>query len=228
MLIRRASGARSSDVRRAAVALAITIEALRGGAGAGVARADGAPRGGSATPADLVGGTPGDDPFAASVAREIARLHDAAGRPEAVGPLVAVMELADTQPVGRLDPVIRRLVEERGTDPLVVARARDWLARRAEAEGDDAAATTWRAPLGILSRLWVIGPFGDGRGSFGLAFPPEAEAGAPDPARSYQGKEREVAWRRGEGAVSPGALHPGAPLRPGTDAVGYAEAPGHG
>src|SRR4051794_31171661 len=172
MFIRRASGARSSDVRRAAVALAITIEALHAGAGSSAARADGlAPRAGARTPPALVGGTPSDDPFAASVAREVARLQDAATRPEAVGPLVAVMELADTQPVGRLDPVIRRLVEQRGTDPLVVARARDWLARRAEAEGDDAAATTWRAPLGILSRLWVIGPFGDGRGSFGLAFP---------------------------------------------------------
>src|SRR4051812_39820566 len=119
MLIRRASGARSSEVRRAAVALAITIEALWGGARSGVARADGAPRGGPVPPAALVSGTPGDDPFAASVAREVARLHDAAARPEAVGPLVAVMELAETQPVGRLDPVIRRLVEQRGTDPLV-------------------------------------------------------------------------------------------------------------
>jgi len=66
--------------------------------------------------------------FAASLAREVARLEAAVGRPEAVGPLVALVELAEALPVGRLDPVIRRLVEQPGADPLVAARARDWLA----------------------------------------------------------------------------------------------------
>jgi tetratricopeptide (TPR) repeat protein len=226
MPIHRASGVRSSDVRKAAaVAVAITIQVLRVGSGSGVVRAAGLPPpGGPVTTTSVVAAAPSDDPFAVSVAREVTRLDEAAGRPEAVGPLVALMELADTQPVGRLDPVIRRLVEQRGTDPLVAARARDWLARRAEAEGNEAAGANWRSTLGILSRLWVIGPFGDGRGSFGVGFPPEAEAGAPDPARSYQGKEREVTWRRGDGAVYGGALHLDALLRPDTEAVGYAEA----
>src|SRR4051812_28659925 len=127
MPIHRASGARSSDVRKAAaVALAITIQVLRVGSGSGVVRAAGlAPRGGPVATVSVVGTAPSDDPFALSLAREVPRLEDAAGRPEAVGPLVAVMELADTQPVGRLDPVIRRVVEQRGTDPLVAARARD-------------------------------------------------------------------------------------------------------
>ena len=164
-----------------------------------------------------------DDPFATAVAAELARLRAVAKRPEAVGPLVALFELAEGEPTGRFDEVIGRLVDDEGTDPLVAARARDWLARRAEAEGDDARAAALRGPLGALRHLWVIGPFGDGRGGFGVAFPPESQQspGPPDAARAYPGKERDVSWRRAEGAVYRGALHLDALLRPETEAVGY-------
>ncbi|HEY8925371.1 MAG TPA: hypothetical protein VIU64_13385, partial [Polyangia bacterium] len=214
MLFRRASRARSSDrpatTPRLARPISSPVAAALGIAVAGV----------------LFGGAPArasDDPFGTAVAGELARLRAAVGRPEAVGPLVALFELADGEPAGRFDDEIRRLVDDGRTDPLVAARARDWLARRAEAEGDPARAAALREPLGSLRHLWVVGPFGDGRGSFGVTFPPESEQGPgpPDGARGYAGKERDVSWRRGEGAVYRGALHLDALLRPETEAVGY-------
>jgi len=217
MLFRRASRARSSDlpaiIRR--IARPITASAAPVAVAVGIAVAVGS-FGGASARAD-------DDPFSTAVAGELARLRAAVGRPEAVGPLVALFELADGEPAGRFDRVIGGLVDDARTDPLVAARARDWLARRADAEGDDARAATLRGPLGGLRHLWVIGPFGDGRGSFGVAFPPESEQGSgiPDGARGYAGKERDVSWRRAEGAVYRGALHLDALLRPETEAVGY-------
>ncbi len=107
-------------------------------------------------------------------------------------------------------------------DPLVAARARDWLARRLEQQGDDGAAASVREPLGILSRFWVVGPFGDGRASVDVPYPPEFETGVPDAARDYAGKERKVGWRRAEGAIHRGTLDLSALIRPDSQAAAYA------
>ena len=152
---------------------------------------------------------------------ESGRLTELAGRAEQVGPLIALGELADLLPPGTLDGRFRSVAEDAKTDPLVAARARDWLARRAEAVGDEQAAQELRRSSGALSRFWVVGPFGDGRGSHGVAFPPEKESGAPDPGRAYPGKERDVSWRPADAGVYGGRLHLDALLRPDSDAAAY-------
>ena len=163
-----------------------------------------------------------ENPFEELAASEEARLDAAGGRAEAVSPLLGLMELAEFLTPGRFDLTLRRLIDRPHADPLVVARARDWLARRAEDDGDAAAGATLREPLGLLSRFWVIGPFGEGRASIDVPFSPESETGIPDGARRYPGKERNVGWRRAEGAHRRGALILGAVLRPDTQAAGYA------
>ncbi|HEX2659024.1 MAG TPA: DUF3857 domain-containing protein [Polyangia bacterium] len=210
MFIRRARGAR---VR--ALGISSLLFAL---ASAPVAAA-GAERAGE--DAASTRGNSSADPFEGLVAAERRALAAAAGRVEAIGPLLSLMDLAEVGAPGRLDETFQALVADPRTDPLVGARAREWLARRAEADGDAAAAARWRAPLGMLSRVWVVGPFGDGRGSFGVAFPPETETAPPDPAQRYAGKEREVGWRRAEGAFYAGSLHLDALLRPHTEAAAY-------
>jgi len=184
-----------------------------------VALGSGAPSAGVNAAASVEG--PFEDPFELLILREQRALAGLVGQAEAIGPVLTLMDLGDVAPPGRLDATFRELVTDRRTDPLVAARAREWLARRAEAEDDAAAAAGWREPLGMLSRVWVVGPFGDGRGSFGVAFPPETESELPDVSRRYAGKEREVGWRRAEGAFYAGSLHLDALLRPRTEAAAY-------
>ncbi len=172
----------------------------------------------AATPA--LGSPTPENPFEELAAIGEARLVATAGRAEAVGPLLGLLELAQVLPRGRLDAAIQRVVDRSG-DPLVAARARDWLARRSEERGDDAAAAHIREPLGLLTRFWVVGPFGDGRASIGVTYPPETEVGEPDATRIYPGKERNVGWRRADGAIRRGALDLSALLRPDTQAAAY-------
>ncbi|MES1206296.1 MAG: hypothetical protein ABUS79_10205, partial [Pseudomonadota bacterium] len=179
-------------------------------------------------PAPATGAAPAN-PFEELARVEEARLAAGVSGVDAAGPLLALFELAAGLEAGRFDPVVERLVSARGgtlagaADRLLAARARDWLARRAEEKGDDAAAAAWRAPLGQLSRFWVVGPFGDGRSSAEVVYPPETEVHPPDVALTYVGKERNVGWRRAEGALRRGALDLSALLRPDTQAAAYAQ-----
>ena len=209
MFFRRAAGA------RVAARLTTLVFAVAGGtvllpAGAHGASAPAAPDRGSF-----------DEATAASLPIERARLKSLSGRPQQMGPLLALEEFADLVPPGALDDDFRAVLADPNADPLVSARARGWLARRAEAQGDDHAAEELRRPLGLLSRFWVVGPFGDGRASYGVAFPPENETGAPDPTHVYPGKERDVAWRRADDGSYRGRMHLDALLRPDSDAAAY-------
>src|SRR5581483_9181229 len=81
-----------------------------------------------------------------------------------------------------------------------------------------------RAALGFVTAYTVVGPFGDGRSSFGETFPPERDEGAPDPTRKYPGKERDVSWRSGGGVVRQGVLYVDGLLRPDSETAAYANA----
>ena len=174
------------------------------------------------------------DPFQVLAAPELERLRVTRGRPESVAPLLGLFELAQLGPSGALDGPVRALVDAPGADPLVAARARDWLAERAEAEGDAAEAARLRGALGVLTHMWVVGPFGEGRSGFGVAFPPEVaelaeltehdgqvSARPPDAHRAMPGKERPVSWRRAENASLRGALELEALLRPVAEGTAY-------
>jgi len=212
MCLHRAAGARAA-ARRWALVLSVLLCVL-GGATPLSARA-------TALPASSPGPVAFDDATAATLSLEGERLKALAGRAEQVGPLLALEELADLLPPGALEAPFRAIVDDPGADPLVAARARDWLARRAEATGDEAAAEEWRRPLGLLSRFSVVGPFGDGRASHGVVFPPEKESGLPDPRVAYPGKERDVSWRAADEGVYRGRVHLDALLRPDSDAAAY-------
>jgi tetratricopeptide (TPR) repeat protein len=172
-----------------------------------------------------------DDPFQVLSALELARLHATRGRPESIAPLLGLFELAQLGSPGALDGPVRELVDAPGGDPLVAARARDWLAERADAEGDATGATRLRGALGMLTHMWVVGPFGEGRSGFGVAFPPElteqaehdgqVSARPPDTHRAMPGKERAVSWRRAENASVRGALELEALLRPVAEGTAY-------
>ncbi|HET6284378.1 MAG TPA: hypothetical protein VFH73_25700, partial [Polyangia bacterium] len=161
-------------------------------------------------------------PFAGPFERQLrqaeARLRAMSGRPEAVAPLSVVAGLAEDLPPRMIEDALRPIV---AGDPLVAAQAAQMLARLEEQRGDAAGAERRRAALGLFRHFWVVGPFGDGRASFSQPFPPELETGAPDVARRFPGKEREVAWRRGDDAVRAGALLLDGLLRPDTQAVAY-------
>ncbi|MCI0650456.1 MAG: DUF3857 domain-containing protein [Planctomycetes bacterium] len=115
------------------------------------------------------------------------------------------------------DLLARFLATPRG--PLVDSHARlllgdyQWRTGRSEE-----ARKTW-APLGVIDRWLLIGPFDNERGS-GLARrdPPESEFVAD--AR-YAGKRNEVAWRAVQGARGDGTMLLEEMLRPNEEAQAY-------
>ncbi len=145
------------------------------------------------------------------------------GRPEAVGPLSALLRLAEHLPAGTLDQVLRDVADSASADPLVAAQAASALAASEEQSGNaQAAAQRWRA-LGLVGEFWVLGPFdAQGRSGVDRVYPPEKQP--PQPALDqvpYAGKEREVSWRLGHGVYRQGAFLVDALLSPATDAVAY-------
>jgi tetratricopeptide (TPR) repeat protein len=174
-------------------------------------------------------------PLSLLAARPLDRLRETRGRPESIAPLMRLLDLVDLGPPGVLDAPIRAEAEAPGADPLVSAAARVFLADRAEAEGTQRSPATkllgegpgdaadLRRGLGLLTDLWVVGPFGEGRSGYGVAFPPELQMlrGAPDPAQVLPGKERPVSWRRAENAEVRGALELETLLRPSTQGTAY-------
>jgi tetratricopeptide (TPR) repeat protein len=160
--------------------------------------------------------------FGEELAREQARLAARAGRPEAAGPLAALLAVGDDLPPGALEPALRRAAAA-DMDPLVAAQATYQLADLLDQRGDAAAADALRGRLGLYYQYWVVGPFGDGRSSYGTAFGPEADAAtAPDLARRYPGKAHEVGWRRADAVVRDGVLLLDGLLRPDSQVAAYA------
>jgi tetratricopeptide (TPR) repeat protein/transglutaminase-like putative cysteine protease len=181
----------------------------------------------AAAPAFAVDGaspvtTPSPGPFEAALAAATARLEERHGRPEAIAPLAELLTLEDDLPPRALEPALRRAAAA-GADPLVAAQATFNLARLLDHAGDAAGARAARASLGLFSRYAVVGPFGEGRADLAEAFPPEAEAAAPERARSYRGKRGgvDIGWRDGDDLVRDGALLLDGLLRPDTQATAY-------
>jgi transglutaminase-like putative cysteine protease len=109
----------------------------------------------------------------------------------------------------------------RGAHPLVAAQAAWLAASLADARGDRAGAEALRAPLGLVTEGFAIGPFGEGRASFATIYPPEREASGPALAASYPGKGHDVRWRPFAAAVRGGQIFLDGVLRPDEQAVGY-------
>jgi tetratricopeptide (TPR) repeat protein len=118
-------------------------------------------------------------------------------------------------------------------DPNIAALARQLAGSAAlrGGSGIEEAGRIW-APLGYLSSWRAVGPFENERGGgFGTEYGPEketAEAMAAgrlpdvDPARSYPGKVRPVAWRKLSGEPLSGHVDLDALFRPNDEALAYA------
>jgi transglutaminase-like putative cysteine protease len=155
--------------------------------------------------------------------RYSAELVKRAGRPEAIAPLAALVDLEDHLAPGRIDPVLGAIVDDARADPLVAAQAAHRLALLEARRGDLEGARRRTERLGLIGQFRVIGPF-DAQGRSGLerSFPPEERGADPHKPDRYPGKEREVGWRVAQGALRDGALSLDALLRPDADAVAYA------
>jgi tetratricopeptide (TPR) repeat protein/transglutaminase-like putative cysteine protease len=159
-------------------------------------------------------------PFEAELARQTARLSARVARPEAMAPLAALLSLEDNLPSGALEPALRQAAGS-GSHPLVAAQATFHLARLLDQRGDRAGALAARAPLGLVSQGFVIGPFGEGRASFDQSFPPETEKNAPERDKRYRGKSTDVGWRSADDVVRDGALFLDGLLRPDSQTAAY-------
>jgi cellulose synthase operon protein C len=168
--------------------------------------------------------------FAEPLATARAQLDARRGRPEAVATLAELLALEDELPPGALEPALASAAGA-GSDPLVAAQATLQLARLLDQRGDEAAASAARATLRLLTRVSIVGPFGEGRAGYSQTFGPEEEADEAARGRTYQGKAGEVAWRaarQGEvDIVRDGAIFLDALLRPDTQTTAYVVAYAH-
>ena len=177
----------------------------------------------AATAAGTSGSAPAPSAYEETLARAGARLAAEAESPQAIAALAELAALDEEVAPAALEAAVRRGVAP-GAHPLVAAQAAFLLAHLDDERGANNEAAALRGGLGFLAHPLVIGPFGEGRASFGTAFPPEAERAAPEPGRSYPGKARDVAWRAGDTAVREGGLYLDGLLRPDDQAVAYVAA----
>jgi len=159
-------------------------------------------------------------PFDELLASEATRLSAHASQPEAAGALAALATLDEDVDPRALEAAVRGGLTK-GAHPLVAAQAAWLLAHLLDQRGETREAAALRAPLGLLTHAFVIGPFGEGRPSLKTSFPPEQESAPPDIGKTYPGKAREVGWRVGDAAVRDGVLHLDGMLRPADQAVAY-------
>jgi len=78
--------------------------------------------------------------------------------------------------------------------------------------------------LGLVTTWWILGPFDnqEGRGFSAKSGPEEEKGVLIDLAKSYRGKERQVAWRRVPAAHPYGWVDLDAMLRPNDQCLAYA------
>jgi transglutaminase-like putative cysteine protease len=175
--------------------------------------------------AAAMAGTPDPypEPYQETLVQQGARLAALAGRPQAVGALAELAWLDENVAPASLEAAVRRGLAP-GADPLVAAQVSLLLAHLLDERGATGEAAALRGRLGLLTQGFVIGPFGEGRSSFGTPFPPEVERAAPELGRTYPGKAREIGWRSTAGAARQGALLLDGLLRPADQAVAYVAA----
>ena len=138
-------------------------------------------------------------PFAASpyddeLAEAAGRLRAEARKPQGASAVAVLAGLDEQVPAKALEQAVQAgLVPN--AHPLVSAQAAWLAAHLAEERGDRAAANRLRGRLGLVTEGYAIGPFGEGRASFGTVYPPEREGRGPDLTKSHPGKGHEVRWR---------------------------------
>ncbi len=175
-----------------------------------------------ARPASAARATAADaaSPYEGELAEAAGRLRAEARKPQAASALAVLAGLDERVPAKALEQAVQAGLGPKA-HPLVSAQAAWLAAHLAEERGDRAAADRLRGRLGLVTEGYAIGPFGEGRASFGTVYPPEREGRGPDLTKSYPGKGHEVRWRSVAGAVRGGEIYLDGLLRPDNGAVGY-------
>ena len=106
------------------------------------------------------------------------------------------------------------------TDPNVRALAKMLLVDLERARGRTVRSQDIVKDLGFVQDWYVVGAFdNEGKGGCDTDFGPES---APDLKTSYPAKGHEVGWRKLAAKAYDGSVDLSVPLRPSTEAVGYA------
>ncbi len=166
--------------------------------------------------------------FDDEVAARRAAVERLAGRPEAIEPLLGILDLwplvDDRAPIGATLVAVAQDPRQRED---VRGRARYLASIVADREGRPEEARALREKLGLLSAWQVLGPFdNEGKGGHAKVFPVEKELDRPiDPARSYPGMGASappVKWRTFEPRlVTQGMVPLEAAVRPDTNVTAY-------
>ncbi len=161
-----------------------------------------------------------EDPFAAELESLAADARTRARSPEAALPLLRAFALRDklASPVP-LVHLYSSLIDTAGS-PEVRSLARFLLAQVETSRGRLARANEQLARLGLLTRLYLAGPFdNEGKSGCNTAYGPEKEL---DLAARYQGKVREIGWRKIPEVSRDGFIDLDALLSPSNETVAYA------
>src|SRR6185312_8389147 len=108
----------------------------------------------------------GPTAYEETLARAGARLAAEASKPEAIAALAELAALDENVSPAALEAAVRRGMAP-NAHPLVAAQARFFLAHLLAERGANDEAASLREGLGFLVHPLVIGPFGEGRASFG-------------------------------------------------------------
>lgn len=144
-----------------------------------------------------------------------------AADPRAAAPLVRLHALLEhVDDLNLLADPYSSLVWRRNVDPQVRVLARLLMADVERARGRTVKAQESLAQLGFVRDWWVVGSFdNEGKSGCDTDFGPES---ATDLRASYPAATREVGWRRLGATGADGYVDLSLPLKPDTEAVGYA------
>jgi tetratricopeptide (TPR) repeat protein/transglutaminase-like putative cysteine protease len=159
--------------------------------------------------------------------REVERYGRSARESGRAVPRMLELEgLADHASPGVVKASLTRLSQSRRLLPHLRAYATMLRGLAEQSTGDPAVAQATFDSLGYVRDWMVIGAFdNEGKSGFDRELPPEAQRNAPvDRSASYQGKERQVSWRRYPQELSPkGYISFDAIFRPWVNTCAYAE-----
>ncbi len=168
-------------------------------------------------------GSPAPDPYVALLESYKAEAQSHAHDASLALDLYRAYALKDKLPsVVPLVELLTKYADRRSIDPDARSSARMLLAALERSRGRMPHAAEQMQRLGFVTSFMATGPF-DNEGKAGCDVARPADKGA-DPSARYEGKVREVRWRRLALPSPDGYVDLGAALRPATDVVAYAEA----
>ena len=147
--------------------------------------------GGLLSTSPLVASNPSEERLGVLSQELLAKAHT----PRGAAPLfLLASELAEVEDLSRLLPVFSNLAHNKRADERIGALARMLSAQIEYARGNTRRGQAWLEPLGFLRDFWLISGF-DNEGQAGCQrkLGPEELV---DLSKTYEGKFREVAWRK--------------------------------